>query len=214
MKRFAPALLLIALVVAALLGGYLWYLGDQRAAQQALNIQSEMPLTTKSAVTIGGPFTLTHHSGDEKASTDLPGDYQLIYFGYSYCPDICPTSLGMIITALNSLPEKLAQKITPVFVTIDPERDTAALIREYVTLFDPRMQGFTGSPAQIETVKDAYKVYAVKRESDEYSDYLVDHSSYIFFMRKDGTFIDLFPHDVTADEMAKKIGRIMRALQS
>ena len=165
----------------------------------------ESPVASSRAMpTIGGPFTLTDHDGRAVTDADFHGRYMLVYFGYTYCPDVCPTSLQVMTDALDLLGAK-ADAVTPVLITIDPERDTAELLRDYVANFHPRTVGLTGTPEQIAAVAKAYRVYYAKAEQE--GTYLMDHSSIVYLMGKDGKFLTHFSHNTPADKMAEGIRR-------
>lgn len=151
---------------------------------------------------IGGPFTLTDHTGATRVAADFEGRPMLVYFGYTYCPDVCPTGLQTLSDALDRLGE-VGEQIQPVFITVDPERDTPAVMAGYVQHFHPRLVGLTGTKAQIDQVTEAYRIYYAKQGEGE--DYLVDHSTYTYLMGPDGEYLTHFSHGVTADEMAERI---------
>jgi cytochrome oxidase Cu insertion factor (SCO1/SenC/PrrC family) len=138
---------------------------------------------------IGGPFEMVNHLGETVTQETFKGRHMLVYFGYTFCPDVCPTELQSLTVALNDMGKK-ADAITPVFVTIDPERDDVAAVREYIGFFHPRLVGLTGTPAQVEGITDAFGVfYAKARDTGETSDYLMDHSSLIFLMDEKGRYV-------------------------
>ena len=131
----------------------------------------------------------------------------LIYFGYTFCPDACPTALNNMSVALKDLGPD-AQKIQPLFITVDPKRDTPQAMRDYLKAFDPRIVGLSGSLAQIDGVAKAYHVYVARQKGDG-DDYLVDHSAFFYVMDGQGRFINVVPGDATGDEMAKKLRTMM-----
>ena len=157
-----------------------------------------------SGVEIGGPFTLMDGNGKTVTQADFLGRYMLLYFGYTFCPDACPTSLSLMAAALDKMPADEAKKIVPVFITIDPERDTAKVVKDYAAAFYPRMVGLTGSPEQISAVERNYKVYAAKVPNGD-GPYSMDHSSIIYLVGPDGNFMVHFSHSVTADQMAEEL---------
>lgn len=157
---------------------------------------------TSGEALIGGPFTLTDHTGETRTAGDFRGRPMLVYFGYTYCPDVCPTGLQTLSDALDRLGEA-GERIQPVFITVDPDRDTPEVMADYVAHFHPRLVGLTGTQAQIDQVTKAYRIYASKR--GEGDDYLVDHSAYTYLMGPDGEYITHFNHGITADEMARRI---------
>jgi cytochrome oxidase Cu insertion factor (SCO1/SenC/PrrC family) len=157
-----------------------------------------------SGVEIGGPFTLVDGTGQTVTDASYRGRYMLIYFGYTFCPDVCPTALSLMAAALDKLPEAEARDIVPLFITVDPERDTAKVVKDYAAAFHPRMIGLTGSPEQVAAAERAYKVYAAKAKSAN-GDYTMDHSSIVYLMGPDGRFLIHFAHGVTAEQMAEEL---------
>jgi len=152
------------------------------------------------ATSIGGPFDLTDQRGQAIKDTDFRGKLMLIYFGYSFCPDVCPTTLNQMVQAVRSLtPEQQAQ-IAPIFITIDPERDTVAQMAGYVASFSPALIGLTGTPAQIGVVSKNYHVYV--RKAGTGANYGVDHSSILYLMGRDGKFLRHFDGTASAKELA------------
>ncbi|WP_374762840.1 SCO family protein [Yunchengibacter salinarum] len=158
----------------------------------------------------GGPFTLTAHTGEDMSTTAFAGQYRLIYFGYSFCPDVCPTELAKMTGALKDLKEDglPTEKVKPVFVTIDPARDTVAALADYVPLFHDRLVGMTGSEQEIAEVAKLYRVYYRKVDDDSAGDYLMDHSSVIFLMNPDGSYRRIF----TGDDSKQVIADALRPL--
>jgi cytochrome oxidase Cu insertion factor (SCO1/SenC/PrrC family) len=152
---------------------------------------------------IGGPFALIDHTGKLRTDEDFRGKLLLIYFGYSYCPDVCPTDLQQIGLAVDGLSAG-ADAVQPLFITLDPERDTTVHLADYVPLFHPRLIGLTGSAEQIRRVALAYKVYYAKYPPDG-PDYVIDHSSFIYLVDKAGKYIGFFPPGTTADHMIEII---------
>jgi protein SCO1/2 len=127
----------------------------------------------------------------------MKGHYSLVYFGFTHCPDICPTSLLTIANSLNAMGVK-GEDVVPVFISVDPERDTTDKLKLYVASFHPRMVGLTGSPAQVKKAADAYKVYFSKVETpDSALEYQIDHSGFIYLMDTHGEYITHFPHNVS-----------------
>lgn len=159
------------------------------------HLQSNQPTHSGEAL-IGGAFELTDTKGKPFTEKDLLGKYSLIYFGFTYCPDICPTSLLIIHNALKMIGSS-REKIQTIFISVDPERDTPDVMDKYVKNFDDHLIGLTGSLKQVQVVADAYKVYFSKIEQkDSALGYQVDHSGYIFLMGPDGKYITHFPHNV------------------
>ncbi len=148
---------------------------------------------------IGGPFALTDQNGKAVTEAAFKGRPLLVFFGYTHCPDVCPTTLSDLTQMLKALgPEKDASVL---FVTIDPERDTPAVLKDYLSGFDPRITGLTGSPAAIEAMLRGYRVFA-KRAPTEGGDYTMDHTSIIYLMDKAGNFVQSFNADLEKPEVA------------
>ena len=165
------------------------------------------PVATTGAAAIGAPFSLTGHHGDQVSSEDYRGQYMLIYFGYSFCPDVCPTELqdmGLAIDALGSDGER----VQPIFITVDPERDTVVALADYAPVFHPRMLGLTGSADEIAAVAKSFHVYYAKAKAAADAppdEYLMDHSSHIFLMGPDGAYLTHFPFGTSLEALAAGI---------
>jgi protein SCO1/2 len=152
--------------------------------------------------TVGGPFELIDQNGKTVHDTDYRGKFLLVNFGYTYCPDMCPTGLQSISHALDTLGAD-ADKVQPLYITIDPARDTPAKLKQYVIGFHPKIIGLTGSESQIETVAKEYQAYYAKGEPVDDHDYLMDHSSLTYLMGPDGKFISLFNEEIDPAELVK-----------
>ena len=177
--------LLVTLLAATLAAGYLvWTRGDQGTA-----------------ALIGGPFELVDQDGQRATQESLKGKWSLIYFGYTYCPDVCPTSLSVMTQALDQI-GPLAERITPVFITVDPERDTVAQLAAYHEHFHPSFVMLTGTPEQVRDAARTFRVYYRKAESESSTEYLMDHSSITYLMGPDGAYVTHFGHDATPEGMA------------
>lgn len=157
---------------------------------------------TVSASAIGGPFELLDQTGRTRTQADLVGKFSLIYFGFTYCPDACPTALLAMAEALDQL-GPLAAKIQPVFVSVDPERDTVAQMAAYVAAVDERLWGLTGSPEQIAKAAKAYRVFYRKVTPPGTAEYLVDHTSLVYVMGPNGAYRAHFTHETTPERMVQ-----------
>lgn len=154
---------------------------------------------------IGGPFELIDQYGRTVTDKDFRGRPMLIYFGFAYCPDICPTSLARNAAALDLL-GKQGEAIQPILITVDPERDTPELLKRYAEAFDPRLIALTGSPEQIAAVAKAYRVFYKKVEEGRGpGDYLIDHSAFTYLIDGDGHFRQFFRHDLSAEAMSERL---------
>lgn len=161
-------------------------------------------------VSIGGPFELTDHTGTRMSDDALRGKYALIYFGYTFCPDVCPTELGEIAVALDEL-GKAGEQVTPVMITIDPERDTPEILAEYVPLFHDRLVGLTGTNAEIKDVAEKYRVFYRRFEDPDLTFYLMDHTSFVYLIDPKGAVASMFRYGTPPEDMAATIRQHMRA---
>ncbi len=150
---------------------------------------------------IGGPFSMVDHTGARATDASFAGRAKLMYFGYTYCPDVCPLGLATIVAAYERLTPAERDQIVPIFVTVDPERDTVAAIADYVALFHPALIGLTGSPEEVDAIAKVYRVYYRKAESEDLADYLVDHSAFMYLMDGDNEYVTHFGHDSTVDDL-------------
>jgi len=157
----------------------------------------------RGAVTIGGPFRLVDQDGQMRTDADFRGKYTLVYFGYTYCPDVCPTALQVMTVALDALGEA-GRDVIPVFVTVDPERDTVDVMADYVTNFHDRLVALTGDAEAIREAARGYRVYYKKAGEGE-ADYLVDHTSIVYLMDREGRYLAHFTHTTDPQAMAAKI---------
>jgi len=162
------------------------------------------------SVDIGGPFTLTDHTGRQVSEQDYLGSFTLIFFGYTFCPDVCPTELGDIALALDELGTD-SVGVTPLMISIDPERDTPAVLAEYVPLFHERLIGLTGTPEQVKQVADAYRIFYRRVEDPAYNYYLMDHTSFVYLLDPKGNVAALLRYGTSPEEMASIIRRHMRS---
>ncbi|MDP1027843.1 SCO family protein [Sphingomonas sp. KR1UV-12] len=147
---------------------------------------------------IGGPFSLTDQDGRTVTDRSFAGKYRLMYFGYTFCPDVCPTDMAAIAAGLKQVAADApatAAKVVPIFVTVDPERDTPAVLKQFTAAFSPHPVGLTGSPAAIDAVKKAYGVYAAKGAATPGGGYMVDHSRQAYLMGPDNRPVALVPQD-------------------
>lgn len=159
-------------------------------------------------LSLGGPFTLVDQNGVTRHDTDFHGKLMLVYFGYTYCPDACPTALQTMSAAMDKLGDRAAS-VVPIFITVDPARDTVAQMKLYAANFTPHLVALTGSEQQTTAAARAYRVYFQKVKGDRDDDYLVDHSSFILLMGRDGKYLTHFGPNVTADSMAAAIGKYL-----
>lgn len=191
----------LTILVGIILAGWLvfWQSGkdetrvmEMRAEAQKEAVQPELP---PNSAKIGGPFELIDQDGKSRTDAEFKDKYLLVYFGYTYCPDMCPTGLQSMSRALDQLGAD-AKKVQPLFVTIDPARDTPTKLKEYISSFHPDIVGLTGSADQIAKVAKEYQVYYKKGENVDDHDYIMDHSSLIYLIDGQGQFVATFPEEV------------------
>jgi protein SCO1/2 len=156
---------------------------------------------------IGGPFALVDQDGKPFSSDQLKGKPTLIYFGYTFCPDVCPTSLLLMETAMDKLGPDAAKKVNLVFITVDPERDTPKLLKDYVGNFGPTFIGLTGTPEQVAAAARTYRVYFQKVPGKDGGPYLMDHSSIVYLLDRNGRFVTHFTHEAKAEAIANAVQR-------
>ncbi|MFH5924728.1 SCO family protein [Roseomonas xinghualingensis] len=157
-----------------------------------------------SGTSLGGPFTLVDQNGRTVTQDDLRGKLSLVFFGFTFCPDVCPTELQAMGQVMDMLGPQ-AEQVRPIFITVDPERDTPAKMKEYVGLFHPSITGLTGTKEQVAAAARAWRVYYNKVTPPGASDYLMDHSSYTYLMGRDGSLRSLFRPGVSPEEMVAAI---------
>jgi protein SCO1/2 len=192
MSTFMKALL--GVWIAVLIGAAGWIGWDA--------VQGKQPA-------IGGPFALVDQDGQPFSSDRLKGKPTLIYFGYTYCPDVCPTSLLLMQTAMDKIGPEAIQKVNLVFITIDPERDTSKLMKDYVGNFAPTMIGLTGTPEQVAAAARAYRVYYQKVPGKDGGPYLMDHSSIVYLLDRNGRFVTHFTHEAKAEAIAAGVQKLL-----
>ena len=175
-----------------------WLLWPPKAAEPSAAALMDAVMWNKEP--IGGSFALVDQDGRLRTDADFRGKLLLVYFGYTYCTDICPTDLQAIGTAIDKL-GPAGDSVQPIFITVDPKHDTPETIKLYVGLFHPRLIGLTGSANQIKTVAQAYKVYYAKNEQSGKSDPVIDHSGFVFLVGRDGKYLGFFPPGTSADRL-------------
>src|SRR5215471_1258878 len=197
-----PRFLLIAAILAGLV-----IIGTGTFLVLALRDTPRGAAGTALASAIGGPFQLVDQNGKTVTDTDLKGKWSLIYFGYTHCPDACPTALNDIAVALDELGPKRTE-IRPVFITVDPERDTPKVLKDYVTAFDAPIVALTGTPEEVAQAAKGYRVYYAKHP-EAGGDYSMDHSSVIYVMDPEGRFTASFTHQSAPEEIAERLKKLL-----
>lgn len=201
---------IVTLLVAAALGvgagfGLLFLFGDDRNGPAAL----VGPVTSRGVARIGGPFTLTDQHGKTRTDREFRGKYMLVFFGYTNCPDVCPTGLQDMSEALEALGAD-AEKVQPIFISIDPERDKPALLKDYAANFHSRFIALTGSTSAIAKTAKSFRVYYAKTGDKSGDAYHMQHSTLVYLMGPDGKFLTRFTHNTRPKLMAAGISRFFK----
>ena len=200
-RTFALVCAAAAAAVLAALAGWRW------TGNGGADVPGSPKTTGRAA--IGGPFTLTDHEGNAVTEADFLGRHTLVYFGYTFCPDVCPMELQSITEALERLGPK-ADGVAPLFITVDPERDTVAVMADYARHFHPSLRALTGTPEEVRAAARAYRAYFRKTDGpEEGDDYLVDHTSLIYVMGPDGAYVAHFTFGTPPDEMAARLSELL-----
>lgn len=218
MKHMKKTLLFATLILIGFTSITLWFTKDQTQPK---------PLAAQEKHTgealIGGSFTLINQDGETTSDLDFRGKIMLVFFGFTHCPDICPITARTFSDLIDVLGDK-ADQVAPIFITIDPDRDTQEVMKEYFANFDNPPIGLTGTPEQIKQVADVYKAYYAKSKTAEDvpanhdgqmihqppNDYNIDHSGYIYFMNSEGKYVSHFPYNATPQELAKALNPYLK----
>ena len=196
-----PATIRIVTVIAAFIAG----LGAFSIAIFLISGRGPVPITQPSAV--GGPFRLVDQNGEAVTEEALKGRPSLVFFGFTHCPDICPTTLFDVSEIYKALGND-GDKVKAFFVSVDPERDTPAILKEYLSSFDPRLRGLTGDPVAVAAIEKAYRVYSKKIPLDA-GGYTMDHTALVYLMDKDGRFVAPFNLKRRPEESAAELKRYL-----
>ncbi len=198
--------LVLAIVILAVGLGLRAFTDKTKYPVATVSNKGPQKIQTSGTPAIGGAFTTINQNGDVVTDKTYLGKYVLIFFGYTFCPDVCPTTLATFSTVMDLLGSDAA-KVQPVFVTVDPLRDTPEYLKDYLTHFHKSFQGLTGNTQQIENVKKTFRIYAAKSQQDEkdLEGYLMDHSSVSYLMGPDGKFLTFFSYGLEAEIIATKL---------
>jgi protein SCO1/2 len=198
MRRFPLGYIPYLLLAAVVAAGALWRLGDLRAHRGTETV-------TVAPVSVGGPFSLVDQNGIRRSDTEFRGKYMLVFFGYTYCPDVCPTTLAVMGAALDKMGTQ-ADRIVPIFISVDPARDTPEVLKAYLSAFGPKFIGLTGNEEDVAAAAKAYRVYyqAHKEQGDNYA---VDHSGVVYLMDKKGGFLANYSLDASPERMAADLAK-------
>lgn len=201
-KLYAGAALI---AMAALLGGTYYVIQSNQSA----DVFAECRGGAVGGGAIGGPMSLVNGDGQTVTDAEIFTKPTLLYFGYTFCPDVCPTSLLLMETAMEQLGPETFKKVNLVFITVDPERDTPKLLKGYVTNFGPTFIGLTGTREQVAAAARSYRVYFQKVPGKDGSPYLMDHSSIVYLLDRNGRFVTHFTHEAKAEAIAAAVKRML-----
>ena len=204
--------MILCIGLLAITSFQLWATKDRTAQPERMEA-----IEDKNEPQLGGDFTLTNQNGVPAHASDYAGHITLVFFGFTHCPDICPVTVSTLSKTMELLGAN-ADQVTPLFITIDPDRDTPAVLKEFLQAFDKRIVGLTGNAEQVKQVADSYKVYYTKAQSEQAKnplvikepDYTLDHSGYVYMMGKDGKFLRIFPYNVPEQELAHAVETALR----
>jgi cytochrome oxidase Cu insertion factor (SCO1/SenC/PrrC family) len=212
MKRLPLTVLSVLVLLAVVVVSAVWRTGDSRPQRETETLtQGETETPDSTASEFGGSFSLTDQYGMRRTDMDFRGKYMLIFFGYTYCPDVCPTTLAVETEALDKLGAG-ASRIVPIFVSVDPKRDTPDKLKSYLSSFDakqpstrPNFVGLTGTDEEIANAAKAYRVYYrahIDGRAQDGSDYSIDHTGDVYLMSPEGKFVAYYSQGILPDEMA------------
>lgn len=168
-------------------------------------------------LSLGGPFDLKNASGDRVTEAAFAGSHMLVYFGFTHCPDICPTELGSMAAAIDILGDRnaaMAESVVPIFITIDPQRDTPEIVGEYAAAFHPRMVGLTGDAAAIDAIARSYRVFYSRGQTLDEDFYLMNHSGFVYLVGPENEFITMFHGGTAPDDIANALERYVLQARS
>lgn len=189
----------LALMLGFLVSGYI---------SNYINADQKRNVNVSGIALIGGNFTLTDQRGNTVTEKDLEGHWSIVFFGYTSCPDICPPTLQNITLALSQLGQR-SNLIVPYFISVDPWRDNQEIMAEYSALFHSSLIALWGTPEQIEKVTSAFKVYYSPKSKPQEEFYNVDHSSLVYLMGPDGSYVLHFSHNTTVEDMAARLSELL-----
>jgi len=209
-NKQAMIITLVAVLAALAVSGFVVW---QYTNQQTPTLSADgAVLSFQPQKTVGAPYSLIDSSGEPRSSSSFAGQYQFIYFGYTYCPDICPTELllmGQTVRILAETDADKAAKIQPIFITVDPERDTPSLMGEYVANFHDRMIGLTGPTDDVAKVAHDFRVYYAKVEGEDPEAYLMDHSSFLYLVGPNDKLVAMIKPNGDPQAMAQELNRLV-----
>lgn len=194
------AIIAIVVVIGGL--GGMWYVS--KGGEVDALAQCRAGAVAGGAASIGGPFELVDENGMTVTDKDIITEPSILYFGYTFCPDVCPMDVSRNAEAVSVLEDR-GIMVKPVFISIDPKRDTPEALRDFTDVMHPRMVGLTGTPAQVKAASQAYRTYYKKQDGDDQDYYLVDHSTYSYLVFPEVGFVDFFKRNESPEQMADRV---------
>ncbi|MBK67438.1 MAG: hypothetical protein CMP22_04825 [Rickettsiales bacterium] len=198
------AVVLVLLAVFVLSAEYVFDNDNPNSSKQA---ETSSMVEGIAGLKLGGEYELMSHDGVMVTNATYHDKPRLMFFGFTYCPDICPTELAMITRVLNDMDEEKTEDLKVLFVSVDPERDTPEQLKEYLSLFHPKIEGLTGSEEQVEHVKNLFKVYSSKVFPEDGNDYTVDHSAFLYFFDADNQLVAMLKHGATEKDLKSVLSK-------
>lgn len=209
MRRILTSPVFVALVAGIMASIAIGFIAWQQFGGSKIALDSNTVIVPPTS--IRGDFNLIDGKGERVTPDSFPDQYLLVYFGYTYCPDVCPTDLAIVGQAMDILEQKdgtAAAKVQPIFITVDPARDGTDTVGIFAETFHPRMVGLTGTDKEIAEAASSYRVYYSRREMDD-GNYLMDHSAFTYLVGPDGSVTGIFKHDTAPDAMADGIAALV-----
>lgn len=195
-------LVILTLIIVLMIGGFVYFIDN---SEQVFVKQSASGQPYSGKAAIGGEFTMTDQDGNVFTQADLKGSPTMMFFGFTHCPDICPTSLSTITQVMEDLPKKMSDNLKVVFVTVDPARDTPEVLKEYLANFDEDYIGLSGTEEQLKDMSKKYLVYYAKNAESDPEYYLMDHSAYVYLFDEDAEYLTHFSHKMQPDAISAKV---------
>lgn len=210
-KSILTTTLIILVVFALAIAAAAWWKTQGTSNQPNAN-ENEISSTPAINTTIGAPFTLTNQNGEQVSDSQFRGKLMLVYFGFSHCPDVCPTDMQVISNTMKQL-GAYQSHVQPIFISIDPERDTPERLQQFAKNFDPSIQLLTGSKDEIAMIVNGYKAFAQKVTREDIDEYLMNHSAFTYLMGPDGNYVRHFAHNTNPFDMARDIKALWDKIQ-
>jgi len=195
--------------VTVMVVGYFWLGAHYQNVGDVVEGKESSAIVRTNAA-IGGPFQLINHEGQPFGSENLKGKWQIIYFGYTFCPDICPMELQTITTSLQLLTPEQLENVQPVFISLDPERDNPKHLKNYISLFHPKLIGLTGTVDQIKATAKSYKLFFQKVNDPNSSSYLMDHSTYTYLIDPEGNLHSILRYPLRSDILTRELRNVLK----